>query len=294
MGGAAAAASVLGLNVEQTRMALGIAASRSGGLTANTGTMVKSTHPGNAARMGVESALLARAGYTSDPDILEVPQGYAFTMFSRGDMDWEVVTRAMGPGFVPRLVDPGINIKRFPAEIGMQNPGEAVLILRETHGLRPEQVEHLTIESGGGGVGIPNPVSGLDGKFSVQYVASAALLDGRVNIETFTDERRFAPDMVAMLPRVSLAPRSGAGAGATARLNDGRTVSAETLAFRGSIENPLTREERLAKFRYCVGGSRVFSDQDTERLIGLLEGLESVDDVSSLMTMMRTTALANR
>ena len=37
------------------RMALGIAASHTGGLTANTGTMVKSTHPGNAARTGVES-----------------------------------------------------------------------------------------------------------------------------------------------------------------------------------------------------------------------------------------------
>ena len=67
LGGAAAAAKTLGLDAGQTQMALGIAASRTGGLTANTGTMVKSTHPGNAARMGAEAAILAALGYTASP-----------------------------------------------------------------------------------------------------------------------------------------------------------------------------------------------------------------------------------
>ena len=52
LGGAAASAKVLGLDIHQTQMALGVAASRTGGLTANTGTMVKSTHPGNACPHG--------------------------------------------------------------------------------------------------------------------------------------------------------------------------------------------------------------------------------------------------
>ena len=62
LGGAAASAKTLGLDAEQTLMALGIAASRTGGLTANTGTMVKSTHPGNAARMGAEAGHPRRHG----------------------------------------------------------------------------------------------------------------------------------------------------------------------------------------------------------------------------------------
>ena len=293
MGGTAAAASVLGLDTEQTRMALGIAASRSGSVSANVGTMTKSTHPGDAARMGVEAALLARSGYTSNPNILEAPSGYVATLFS-GDIDWDIVTGGLGTGFIPRLVDPGFNIKRFPAQIFMQNPTEAVLSLRETHGLRPEEVEHLTVETSRGGPGRPVPESGLDGKFSVQYCASAALLDGHVDIETFTDERRFAPDMEAMLPKVSLepAPRSDDGARATARLNDGRTVSEELLNYRGSCGNPMSSAERLDKFRYCVS-QRALSDQDTEELLGLLERLEAVDDVSSLMDVMRTRSPAN-
>ena len=169
IGGAVAAAKMLRLNMEQTKMALGIAASRAGGLTANTGTMMKSTHPGNAARMGAEAALLARAGFTSHPDVLEAPSGYADALFSRG-MDWDVLTGGLGTGFVPRIVDPGFHIKRFPAQIFMQWLTEAVLDLRAAHGLRPEQVEQLTVESATEGTGRPVPTTGLDGKFSPQVL----------------------------------------------------------------------------------------------------------------------------
>jgi aconitate decarboxylase len=290
IGGAVAAAKILRLDEQQTRMALGIAASRTGGLTANTGTMMKSTHPGNAARMGAEAALLARAGFTSHPEILEAPAGYAAALFSRG-MGWGVLTAGLGTDFVPRIVDPGFHIKRFPAQIFMQWLTEAVLDLRAANGLRAEQVQQLTVESDVEFSERSLPASGLDGKFSPQYCAAAALLDGRVNIETFTDERRFAPDMEAMLRKVSHQPRRGDGARATARLNDGRTVSAECLHFRGSVGNPMSPSERQEKFRYCT--RHALSDRATEKLLGLLERLETVDDVSSLMDVMRTRALAN-
>ena len=134
LGGAAASAKVLGLSPGQTEMALGIAASRTGGLTANTGTMVKSTHPGNAARMGAESALLAEAGFTSSEDIFERANGYAEALF-QGQMDWDVITADLGESF--RLVDPGYDIKRFPAQIHMQNPIESVLNLGIVPGFYP-------------------------------------------------------------------------------------------------------------------------------------------------------------
>ena len=62
IGTAAASAKVLGLDSGRVDMALGIAASQTGGLTANTGTMVKSTHPRNAARTGVDAAPPPPAG----------------------------------------------------------------------------------------------------------------------------------------------------------------------------------------------------------------------------------------
>ena len=287
LGGAAAAAKTLGLDVQQTLMALGIAASRTGGLTANTGTMVKSTHPGNAARMGAEAAILAGMGYTASDAVLESPNGYAAALF-QGNFDWDVATGGLGDSY--RLVDPGFDIKRFPAQVYMQNVIEAALNLRQQHGLTADAVEQVTIYRRGRGHSGPVPQSGLDGKFSVEYCAAAAMLDGRVGIDSFTDARRFAPDMEEMLGRIRVdpeGPASGA-AQATAQLKDGSTVSAECYAFRGSAVNPMNREERMVKVRDCF--RRALSDADTERVLSLLENLEDVPDVGELMAVLGQSA----
>lgn len=282
LGGAAAAARVLGLDAYHTRMALGIAASRTGGLTANTGTMVKSTHPGNAARMGAESALLAQMDFQSSEDILEAPAGYAEALFN-GKMDWNILTSGLGKTF--RLVHPGFDIKRFPAQITMQRPIEAVLNLKQRHNLRAEQIDSMTVELRGQGHSGPVPRTGLDGKFSVEYCGAAAMLDGQVNIETFTDARRFAHDMEAFLPRVHVAPAPDAqGAVAVAKLADGRTLREACVDFRGSMANPMSREERLAKFRYCA--RQTLSVADAEALLAVLERLEDLRDVAELMAML--------
>ena len=287
MGGAAASAKTMGLDAEQTLMALGIAASRTGGLTANTGTMVKSTHPGNAARMGAEAGILAGMGYTASDEVLESPVGYAAALFG-GEFDWDVATGGLGASW--RLVDPGYDIKRFPAQVYMQNAIEAALNLRDENGIGPEDIEQVTISRRGRGHSGPRPRSGLDGKFSVEYCAAAALLDGRVGIDTFTDPRRFSPDMEDMLGRMRVepeGPESGATL-ATAVLKDGRTVSAECVAFSGSAGNPMSREQRMAKVQDCF--VRALSDADAERVLEMLENLESLDDTAQLMAVLGQVA----
>ena len=283
LGGAMAGAKVLGLGTEQTEMALGIAASRTGGRTANTGTMGKSTHPGNAARMGAEAALLAEAGFISSEGILETTNGYADALF-QGRMDWDVVARGLGEAY--RLVDPGFDIKRFPAQIHMQNPIESVLNLREKFDLLPAMVESLVVRTEGRGHAGPIPRSGLDGKFSIEYCAAAALLDGHVGIETFLDERRFAQDMEALLGKVSVEPEAGLGNGAiaVARLTDGRIISAECSAFTGSARNPMGREQHRRKVWDCA--RVLMPEQEAERVIGMVEELENVPNVSGLMSLM--------
>ena len=162
--------------------------------------------------------------------------------------------------------------------------------LREEHGLEAEAIEQVTIQRRGRGHSGPVPRSGLDGKFSVEYCAAAALLDGQVGIGTFTDTRRFAPDMEDMLGRIRVEPEgpdSGATL-ATALLKNGSTVSAECVAFRGSAGNPMSREERLVKLRDCF--SQAMTDDVTERVLEMLEGLENVDDVADLMDILGRNA----
>ncbi|MAF53704.1 MAG: MmgE/PrpD family protein [SAR202 cluster bacterium] len=286
LGAAAAGSRVLGLDAQHTSTALGIAASRTGGLTANTGTMVKSTHPGNAARMGAEAAMLAKAGFTASADVLETRHGFGDALFG-GDVDWASIFDGLGERF--RLVDPGFDIKRFPAQIHMQRPIESVLNLRQSHELRADAVESLTVHMRGEGHSGAVPKSGLDGKFSVEYCAAAALLDGHVGIDTFTDERRFASDMEALLPRVRVVSEPDlAGAEAVAMLKNGDTVSGRCIEFLGSIGNPMNPDDRKAKFMHCA--EIVLDGEAAERLFDTLGHLEDVDDVSDLMAQLVVNA----
>lgn len=288
LGGAAAAAKTLGLDAVQTQMALGIAASRTGGLTANTGTMVKSTHPGNAARMGAEAAILAGRGYTASATALEADNGYAAALFG-GNLDWDVAVGGLGDDW--RLVNPGFDIKRFPAQVYMQNVIEAALNLRAQPGFDLAAVEQITIYRQGRGHSGPRPQSGLDGKFSAEYCAAVALLDGQVGIDSFTDARRFAPDLEQLLGKVQVMPE-GPASGATrivAQLGDGSTIAAECSAFRGSDANPMARAEHLVKIRDCF--NRALSNTATEQVIAMLESLEDLAAVGELMGILGQAAV---
>ena len=111
-----------------------------------------------------------------------------------------------------------------------------------------------------------------------------------MGIDTFTDARRFSPDMEDMLGRIGVepeGPESGATL-ATAVLKDGRTVSAECSAFSGSAANPMSREQRLVKLRDCF--LRALSESDTERVLEMLENLDSLDDTARLMSVLGQAA----
>ena len=76
LGAAVASSRLLGLHVEETRCALGLAAAGANGLRANFGTMAKPIQVGNASRVGLDAALLAKRGVTAALDSLDGPLGY--------------------------------------------------------------------------------------------------------------------------------------------------------------------------------------------------------------------------
>ena len=286
MGAAASAARMLGMDVSQIGMALGIAASHTGGLTANTGTMVKSTHPGNAARSGTEAALLAQAGFISREGILEARQGYVDVLLGN-DFNWDMFASDLGTKF--SLVDPGINIKRFPAYIYLQWPTEAVLNLKHRNNLQADDLEYLELELPPvrSDLSRPQPTSGLDGKFSFEYCGAVAMVHGAVGIDSFSDETRFSAEVEKMLPRVRLKVNPEIPTDlletwvvARAKTRDGREFSEECRSYRGSIRNPMDADDRRAKFTECA--RRVLGTDDMDKVFSLVEDLENVQDVRQL------------
>ena len=285
LGGTASAAKMLKLNQAQVQMALGIGASRTGGLFANNGTMVKSTHPGNAARMSTEAALLARRGFLSHDAIFESPRGYVAVLFD-DRFDWDGFLADAGTVF--HLVDPGFNIKRYPAQIGMQPVINVMSDLRDTYHLTQEKVATVEIElsRAPGHESRPNPTSGLDGKFSFEYCAIIPLVTNPVGIDSFSDATRFTPAVDEALTKVSLRhnPAIGRGANAIVTMKDGRVLKGECRDFRGSIRNPMSRDEHYVKYLDCA--KRVLPPEDIDRVRDMVENLERLADVRQLIALL--------
>jgi aconitate decarboxylase len=278
MGAAATAGALLRLDEQQQAYALGIAASRAGALLANIGSMTKATHCGHAASAGLEAALLAASGYTASDSIFEAPRGFAATFYPEYfDSD-----RLLAYGRPFRIVDPGLAIKNFPSQFATHWAITAALQVRTVLD-DPSSIERVTITAPVMNyIDRPRPAHGHEGKFSFQYTAAVALLDGRVNIDSFSDERRFRPDMEAMLSKIELrADPSIPGEWLNMRVtievvSSGRTRAYTATGPKGAWgQPPLADTEHEVKLRDCLG--RGLERGSVDEVLGLLRNLENLD-----------------
>lgn len=256
MGAAVTAAHLLGLDESQLAHALGIAASRAGSLLPNIGSMTKATHCGYAAASGMDAALLASRGFTANTSIFEAPRGFAATFFPEG-FDSEQLL-AYGRPF--RMVDPGFAIKCFPSQFATHWAIRAALEARSRIP-DPRTIERVVITAPAMEyIDRPRPATGLAGKFSFQYTTAAALLDGKVGIDSFRDKRRFRPDMEELLGRIELRQEAlipgdwlGMHVSIEVVLRDGSRVSATCRGPKGAWgQQPLTDAEHALKLRDCL------------------------------------------
>jgi aconitate decarboxylase len=127
MGSALSVALWLGLDRQTTRVALDIAASRASCTSGHLGSMTHATHCGHAARIGVESALLARRGLTATDDFLRRPGGGGLVPGADSSV-LEVLAR--GSGALDAFEQTGFAFKRWPTHTAIQFVIEAGLRLR--------------------------------------------------------------------------------------------------------------------------------------------------------------------
>lgn len=264
IGAAAGVARLHGLDVDATRTAIGIASSMAGGSRQNFGTMTKPLHPGLAARDAVLAVRLAKAGFTADLDELDKPLGY-FSRFADGS-DVEAGVAALRGAHA--FLESGINVKKYPCCYNTHRLADATLDVRAEAGIDPASVTevHVVLEPLGFEPLIHHgPQTGLQGKFSAEYVIAAALLDGEVTLQSFTDEAVQRPGAQNLLEKVTYdvsgTPPHGSAewdhAYAVLRVT---TTSGEhvfrTDVPRGDHRAPLTTEDVAAKFTACVAFGR--------------------------------------
>lgn len=262
IGAAAAAAALLDLDETQVLNALGIAASHSGGLRQNFGSMVKALHVGLAGRSGLESALLARAGFTADAHALDGEWGFVQAFTSQ---DW-VGTTSGAPGADCTLLTPGILRKQYPSCGATHQAIDAARAILARSAVDPADVVAISV---GGAPACFAPLlrrlpeTPLEAKFSMEFVVACAVVFGEVTLGSFTTQTLHDPRVTALMAKVVLAPHpdlqqygessnAATAAEVAIRLRDGRVETDRVILPRGEPTRPLSPAALERKFTECA------------------------------------------
>ncbi|MEW6424309.1 MAG: MmgE/PrpD family protein [Bacillota bacterium] len=294
LGAAAAAAKIKRLTKSQIVNALGIAASGAGGLRKNFGTMTKPLHCGLASQNGIMAAYLAGSGFTASTDVLSGAIGYhcIFSGVSEGSIDDTGVS--FGNPF--EVVSPGLYLKRYPCCYATHRAADAVLLIAVNNpGLVPDEIKEITCRGPKGSFQPlihDMPRTGLEGKFSMQYVVAAGIIDKKISLKTFTDDmvqRREIQLLMKRIIKIEDPEVNFIGPGGkdqrftevTVRCWDGRVFSEYVKSPKGSPENPLTDGEIIEKYYQCT--EQFLSAEKRHKTAELLMNLPDVNDISELL-----------
>ncbi|MPZ40699.1 MAG: MmgE/PrpD family protein [Rhizobiales bacterium] len=292
-GSAAACGHLLALNAERLAIALALAASMASGIKANFATMTKPFHVGHTTRNGLLAALLAKEGMTANTGALEHRQGFFAVYNGPGSFKPDRVLEHWADPF--DLIDPGIAFKRHPCCASTHPAVDAMLHLREAHRLSPERVakvESWTHPRRLAHTNRPHPQSGLDGKFSIQYALTRALMHGIVSIEHFSDAAVRDPAARALMARVTSTPDPAAKSETIdhfyCRL---RITTTSGEVFQHFVDRPVGRDRDHplppgaleAKFRDCA--KTVLDAAAVETLLTQCNAVETLPDMSDVLNV---------
>lgn len=255
-GAAAACAVLMGLDVERTAWALGLAGTQGAGLWAFNadGTMSKRLHAGKAAHSGVLAAELAAAGFSGPTQIYETQDGGFLKAFS-DQSDPVPLTHELGSVFHTD----NVSIKPYSCCGSTHAYIDAALELRRRLGnawdpMRPVRVglsKVVDVQCGFDYV----PSSALNAQMSLRYCVAVALTDGQVLPAQFSEQRMRDPALCALAERLELVDDPGLDklypvhfAGWVSAKVDERWMQVDILDPTGSIAKPVDLPAARAKF----------------------------------------------
>jgi 2-methylcitrate dehydratase PrpD len=281
VGVAAAAARMMRFDVQQTRMAMGHAASTMAGVLKNRGSDTKGFVAGNAAMHGIMAAELVALGFTANEDIMDGDIGVARLLgLENGDAEkmldelgsWTMATKG--------------STLRLHASCGAGHWAQDALqrIVRR----RPVAADEIdTVEVYINDFLLPmmpyhNPETGLEGKYSLEYDVATIALDGKAGLHQYSDAAVQRPEARALMERVKVISRSEPKleSHVVLKLKSGEILEETVEKSHGTPVDPLSREEIAGKFHECA--EAVLPLARRERLIDLCERLDQMEDIREL------------
>lgn len=285
----AACCRLLGLDVEQTINALGIAYAQSSGSRQALldHTLTKRVQPALTARSALWAAFLAADGITGPHRALEGEAGF-FKLYVGSD-----------PPASSELADhrdhwevERVWLKRFPSCGATHASTLAAIELATEEDLDPNDIREVVLDLGYKDVwfvGKPWKLGKdpqVDAQFSAAYSAALGLVRRRAGLKEYTTERVLADRQVSQLasqvqireiPNTRHLRTDQVTAQVTVVTHDGRR-----LVRSGDWSKPLTFDEVLDKFYECVEFSDLWTREQAESIVQVVSTLETVADVNAL------------
>jgi 2-methylcitrate dehydratase len=296
---ALACAHLMKLDPEKTRHAVNIAGVAGAAMRqARVGELShwKGVAFASAARHGVFSALLARAGMTGPGPIFEGQMGFEKQLgVSLGSLGEKFAIPFAKTKDGPASMILRTNIKFWPAEYHSQSAIEAALFLRKQIA-DLAQVRAMTIESHDASVDIIGseqekwkPVTRETADHSLPYIAAIALLDGEVTSKQFEPKRFTDRKIWKFLENVKVqrnAELSAMYPGAAANmvhvdLADGRRLTKRVDYPLGHAKNPLKDSEVESKFHRLV--IPTLGEKAAKKIAEIVWNLDKASTIDELM-----------
>ncbi|HEY9278834.1 MAG TPA: MmgE/PrpD family protein [Eoetvoesiella sp.] len=295
-GAAAASAKLLQLSAEQTRNALGIAASFACGISQFfvSGSDIKRIHAGKAAANGVEAAFLANAGLSGPHDAIEGVQGFGRAFSDR--FDPERALENLGHTFPTEW----ISLKTHVGSVRMQAAIEAAGVLARS-GVAMEDVASIEIGVHRAMIGkltANQPINSQHAQLSTPFAVAMAMqlapqrsgpfilsiddYDRCLNDEQVRDlsariECAADPDVERLTTAESVPAR------VTCLMRDGRRFEQFIEHPKGCPQNPLTPDEIFDRFK-SIAGARC-EQQAIETWLTHVRQLESLPSIKPLLAL---------
>jgi 2-methylcitrate dehydratase len=304
-----AAGRVLNITPEQMVSAIGISAARTfcpGAVTAGKLTNMKNAVDPWAGRMGAESALLARGGFSGPEHIIDGKEGL-FAVFKhvqyKGEpatFDGEALVKDLPTSSKShyRILDCGT--KSFPIEALSHAPLTAMMKTVKKNKIKADNVKEIKVEviaRAADILGDPHkyrPDSKETADHSLPYCMAVGLVDGMVTPLQFREERVRDQSLIPIMDKIKVVANEEfeglfpkfQPSRVTITTNDGKSYSTRVDVPKGDPRDPMTEEEIAVKFN-ALGGDVIGKDQceKLRKCIMNLDKATAVDELLQLTTL---------
>jgi len=255
---AAGAVSCLKNAPEEAAAAFALAATQASGLRLVFGTAAKPLNAGLAAEAAVRASAWAPLGWARGLDFLGPALGFP-AVFGGGGAGAGGAFSTAGWGEPYRIVSPGLWFKDYAFCSAGAFVSDAARSLRAARAFNAENIRAVEIAfSPGGDAALihTSPRTGLEGKFSAEYIASLALLGEPAGFAQFSGAP-IAAGAARLMEKTrrarQTAPDGGRFARVTVTLESGEVFSALTAHPEGSPQNPYPPERLYRKLERACG-----------------------------------------